>query len=185
MHMCTRSGSAGFTLIELLVVLALLAILQSLAAPSLLAMASSMQLTSSVNSLFSSLYLARSEAIKRNSRAVVCKSASGDACVTTGGWEQGWIVFHDANNNAALDVGETVLWRQQALPQSILFKGNVPVASYVSYTAMGRTQYISGAFQAGTLTVCQQSDVVCDARQIVISSSGRPRTVRTTVDSCP
>ena len=41
--------------------------------------------------------------------------------------------------------------------------------------------YISGAFQAGTLTVCPESASRVDARQIVISSAGRPRTVKTTV----
>ena len=80
--MGTQSGCAGFTLIELLVVVALAAILQSLAAPALSGMVNSMRLTTAVNSLLSSLHLARSEAIKRNSRAVVCKSASGDACTT-------------------------------------------------------------------------------------------------------
>jgi type IV fimbrial biogenesis protein FimT len=180
-----QSRCSGFTLIELLVVVALVAILQSLAAPALSGMASSMHLTSAVNSLFSSLHLARSEAIKRNSRAVVCKSATGEACITTGGWEQGWIVFHDANNNAVLDAGEAVLSRQQAFPQSIRFTGNDPVASYVSFTPMGRTLYTSGGFQAGTLTVCPKSATHVDARQIVISSTGRPRTVRTRVDSCP
>ena len=73
-----RSGCAGFTLIELLVVVALVVTLQSLAAPAFSAMVSSMRMTSAVNSLFSSLLLARSEAIKRNSRAVVCKSATED-----------------------------------------------------------------------------------------------------------
>ena len=93
---------SGFTLIELLVVVALVAILQLLAVPALVSMATSMNLTTAVNSLFSSLILARSEAIKRNSRAVVCKSGNGNTCITTGGWEQGWIVFHDVNNNASL-----------------------------------------------------------------------------------
>ena len=182
--MRTQSGTAGFTLIELLVVVALVAILQSLATPALSAIVNSIQLTTAVNSLLSSLHLARSEAAKHNTRAVVCKSASGDACTTTGGWEQGWIVFHDHNNNAALDADETVLLRQQALPPEVLLKGNMPVANYLSFTPVGTTRYISGAFQAGTLTVCQHSATRTDARQLVISSSGRPRTVRTTVDSC-
>ncbi|MGH8832441.1 MAG: GspH/FimT family pseudopilin [Polaromonas sp.] len=183
--MGTQSRCAGFTLIELLVVVALVAILQSLAVPALAGMVNSMRLTTAVNSLFSSLLLARSEAIKRNSRAVVCKSASGDACITTGDWAQGWIVFHDANNNASLDAGEAVLSRQQAFPQAIRFTGNGPVASYVSFTPMGWTRYTSGGFQAGTLTLCPKSASRVDARQIVISSTGRPRTVRTMVDNCP
>ena len=179
-----RSVSAGFTLIELMVVVALVAILQTLAAPAFSSMVNSMRLSTAVNSLFSSLLLARSEAIKRNARAVVCKSVTGDACVTSGGWEQGWIVFHDANNNAAVDAGEVLLLRQQALPSSIRFTGNAPVASYVSYTPMGTTSYTSGAFQAGTLTVCGASASAVEARQIVISSAGRPRTVKTMVQDC-
>ena len=183
--MSAQSVCAGFTLIELLLVVALVAILQSLAAPSLAGMANSMRLSTATNSLFSSLHLARSEAIKRNSRAVVCKSATGDACITSGGWEQGWIVFHDVNNNASLDAGEAILSREQALPHPIQLTGNGPVASYVSYTPMGTTSYTSGAFQAGTLTICAHSSTSVAAREIKISSTGRPRTLKTTVAHCP
>jgi len=180
-----RSLGAGFTLVEVLVVLALASILLSLAAPSLAAMVGSMRLTVAVNSLFSSLMLARSEAIKRKSRVVVCKSANGEGCVTAGGWEQGWIVFHDANNNGIRDAGEVLLQQQQALPPGVRLSGNSPFANYVSYTATGTTSYVSGAFQAGTLTACNESATQGDARQIVISSAGRPRTVKTSAEHCP
>ncbi len=180
-----RCGCAGFTLIELMVVVALVAVLQSLAAPALMSLANSMRLTTATNLLFSSLLLARSEAIKRNSRAVVCKSATGSACITTGGWEQGWIVFHDANNNAALDSGEAILSREQTVSPPIRLTGNSPVASYVSYTAMGTSNYPSGAFQTGTFTICPESSTSVAAREIKISISGRPRTLKSTVNQCP
>lgn len=179
-----RFRHAGVTLIEILVVVAIVAILQSLAVPSFAAMLNSARMTMAVNSLFSSLLLARSEAIKRNARVVVCKSANGATCVTSGGWEQGWIVFHDANNNGARDDGEDLVLQQAALPSSIRFSGNSPVVNYISYTPIGSASYTSGAFQAGTLTACNVSATPVEARQIVISSAGRPRTVKTLVDEC-
>jgi type IV fimbrial biogenesis protein FimT len=94
-------------------------------------------------------------------------------------------VFHDANNNARRDAGEVIVSYQQAMQAPILLTGNSPLVSYVSYTPMGQTAYASGAFQAGTLTVCVASSESQEARQIVISSAGRPRTLRTMVAHCP
>jgi type IV fimbrial biogenesis protein FimT len=168
----------------MMVVVALFAILQSMAVPAFTNFMDSMRLNTSVNSLFSSLTLARSEAIKRNSRAVVCKSAMGDACNATGGWEQGWIVFHDANNNALRDNGEAILFRQEALSKSIRLFGNGPVSKYVSYTPTGATNYASGAFQAGTFTVCKASATNGEARELKISITGRPRTTKRKVENC-
>lgn len=183
--MSQRSGCEGVTLIELLVVLAIVVLLQTLAVPAMSAALDAMRLSAVTQSFFSHLQLTRNEAIKRNARVVLCKSATGLACTKTGGWEQGWIVFHDVNNNAAVDAGELILQRQQALPEPIRLAGNAQVESYVSYTPLGQTSLISGAFQAGTLTVCRQSDSRVEAKQIVLSSSGRARTKKASVDHCP
>lgn len=176
---------AGFTLVEMLVGLSLVAMLVSLAVPSLAGMVNAMRVTIATDALFSSLFFARSEAIKRNSRVVLCKSATGNVCGTSGGWEQGWIVFHDANNNAMLDTGEVTLLKEHGVSDPIRLTGNTPVASYVSYNSTGTTGYTSGAFQAGTLTICAESVKPVEAREIKINIVGRPRIVRTTVENCP
>ena len=63
-------------------------------------------------------------------------------------------------------------------------RGNQPVASYVSYTSLGNTVTPGGGFQAGTFTLCNQSAGKSDAREIVIASSGRPRTKKVSLPSC-
>jgi type IV fimbrial biogenesis protein FimT len=172
----------GTTLAELLVTLAIAAILLTTAIPGFASLMQSSRLTGATNDLLASLHLARSEAIKRNARAVLCPSADGASCAPSGGWHQGWLVFHDADNNAERDDGEALIQVRPALPDGIRATGNNPVARYVSYVPSGATWLVSDAFQAGRLTLCSESASAA-ARQIVISSTGRARTVK--LDSCP
>jgi type IV fimbrial biogenesis protein FimT len=176
---------SGTSLVELLVALSILLILLTQAVPAFNSSLTSSRLANSTNTFLASIYLARSEAIKRNGRVVICKSIDGLACSTSGDWEQGWIVFHDRNNNAALDSGEAVLQVEPALAAAISFRGNQYVANYISYSPSGSSKMISGAFQAGTLIVCEKSTTSGETRNIVISATGRPRVVRTTVATCP
>ncbi len=143
-----------------------------------------LRMQSSVGSFVSALHLARSEAIKRNGRAVLCKSADGETCSSSGDWSQGWIVFHDRNNNAAFDDGEPLIAQHGAMPQGLRLSGNRPVSRYVSYSAIGTAKLTSGAFQAGTFTVCPAQDRKTAVRQIILSPTGRPRTTVGLVNDC-
>lgn len=183
--MAKRFACSGFTLVEMLVAMTLMAILLMLAAPSFTDLVNSVRRSFAINAFYSSLMFARNEAIKRNARVVLCKSVNGAACTNSGGWEQGWIVFQDSNNNAELSAGEPVLSRAHALPGRLRLTGNLPLSNYVSYTRLGTTSYISGAFQAGRLVACVQSSTPVESSQIVISSSGRPRTIKMQVERCP
>lgn len=179
-----RTHQRGFTLVEAMVTLSLAALSAAAGVPMLKDVANAMRLNSASEGYFHSLMLARSEAIKRGGRVVLCKSTDAAACSTQGRWEQGWLVFHDVNNNAKLDAGEAVLARQEALPKGVRLIGNQPVASYVSYTSLGNTVTPGGGFQAGTFTLCNQSAGQNDGREIVIASSGRPRTRKVALASC-
>lgn len=183
--LCTaRRPAAGFTLVELLMVLAVTAILVTFAVPSFSAIMGSSKLTAASNALLSSMYLARSEAIKRNGRVVLCKTADGVSCATAGGWEQGWIVFHDANSNGERDSGELLIQRTQPLADRVKVTGNSPVARYVAFIATGSTKLTGGGFQAGTVTVCNQSASPVEARQIILSAVGRPRIQKVSSTDC-
>ena len=174
----------GYSLSELLVVVALLGIVLSIAVPALSSATVGMQRSSLVNSYFAGLLFTRSEAAKRRVRVVMCKASSFAACSPSGTWDQGWLIFHDANNNALLDAGEAVLQYQQGFPAGWSMTGNLHVSRYISYTPTGDAKLTSGAMQIGTLTLCKRSAGTIEASQIVISSSGRPRTRKVTLLSC-
>ncbi|MFC5499240.1 GspH/FimT family pseudopilin [Caenimonas terrae] len=174
----------GFTLIELMIVVAVATVLLGFGVPSMTALTNANKLTAASNAFLSSLRLARSEAFKRNGRVVLCKSRDGVACNPGGGWEQGWLVFHDANGDGVHDDGETVIQRGNPLPASLRFTGNSTVGRYVSFVASGSTRMMGGGFQAGTITVCNQSLERSEARQIVLNAVGRPRVQKVALDSC-
>jgi type IV fimbrial biogenesis protein FimT len=166
----------GFTLVELIVVMALVSILVTMGIPSFREMLRQNQLDANTNALIAGLHLARSEAIKRGVRVTLCKSANGATCVTTGGYQQGWLIFVNPNNNALVDPGEETLWVTGPLPDNVTLAGNTTVGNFISYTASGATQLLNGGFQAGTLTLC----VAPKAHLIVINNTGRVRVVDAT-----
>lgn len=171
---CNLNGWVqGFTLLEALVVLALLGTLLTLAAPSLTGLRQSHQMQSQGEQLLASLMLARSEALRRQQRVTVCVRGAGDVCAGEGSWAQGWLVFVDGNDNAMLDATEVVVQSHAVVPSFWKFYGNSTVNRYVSYGPLGRSQTITGAFQAGTLTLCRpgQSSVM----EVVVNAVGKPR----------
>lgn len=184
-HRRVRLSFRGFSLVELMVVFAILGLLLSLSVPSIGTVLETQRVRSASNRLLSDLHLVRSEAIKRNGRVALCKSSDARQCTTVGGWEQGWLVFHDQNNNGQVDTGEGIVQQRAGALSGVRLRGNSPVASYVSYTASGVPRLVSGAFQAGTLTVCPQSpDASATVRRIIIGAPGRPRVVPGAATDC-
>lgn len=167
-----------------MVVLAVLASLVYAALPAVQGMVHSAGLAAAARDMLSDLQQARSEALRRNRRVAMCKSADGVQCAASGGWEQGWILFHDENGNGAVDDGDDIVARREALPAGFRLTGNQPVATYVSYTPVGASKLTSGGFQAGTMTLCRLSGVPAEGREIILNALGRPRVQRSTVDVC-
>lgn len=181
----SRACCRGLSLVEQLTVLALAATLLGSGVASMQALSASMVASAASNELLAHLLLARSEAIKRRQRVTLCKSADGAGCADTGAWEQGWILFVDADGDGQRAADEPVLQRRRPLAGSLRVRGNASVERYVAYTPTGVTRLAGGGFQAGTLTVCRQSAEPGVARQIVISASGRPRVQKVQLQACP
>lgn len=183
-HARARAVQAGFTLIELLIVMAILVVLMPTGLSQLSGLLDSLKLTAAANAMVSHFHFARSEAIKRNGRVVLCTFDGAAGCSASGGWHQGWIVFHDVNGNGTREPSEPLLAREDPLSAMLRLTGNLNVARYVSFAPNGATKLSSGAFQAGTLTICRQSTGAAEARQVILNAVGRPRVQRTVVASC-
>ena len=175
----------GFTLHEMLAVLAVSGALASVTVPSLSGVTHGARVSSASNDLLAGLLLTRSEAIKRKHRVVMCRSADGANCAAAGGWQQGWIVFADHDGDGERDAGEEILAVQGSLGEGVRAGGTATLAKYVSYAPSGQTKTVGGGFQAGTMTVCSVSAGPSSGRQIVVNATGRPRTQKVQLASCP
>jgi type IV fimbrial biogenesis protein FimT len=174
----------GFTLVEFLVVLAVMSVLTAVAAPSLSTLGESAQMRTLNNDFLLHLRLARSEAILRGGRVVICTASSTTRCSANAGWHQGWLVFVDSNNNGTLDPGENRLRHRPPAPGGWTMKASSTIARYVSYDGLGSTRMVSGAFQAGTVTICRTGSYRIPPRQVIVNSVGRSRSQNAPSATC-
>ena len=177
----------GFTLVELLVTLTIAAILLAVGVPSFRTVIQNNRLITGTNDLVSVLNFARSEAVTRGIRVTVCKSSDQATCDTSSnGWEQGWIVFTDENNNAAYNPtatpAETLLRVHEGMESLLTAAGDTSVADYISYITSGQSKKTDNGLQMGTIIICDDRNGDF-GRSLVISSTGRIRT--STGVTCP
>jgi type IV fimbrial biogenesis protein FimT len=161
----------GFSLVELMVTLFVAAILLTMAVPSFQVMVEDNSLTSQINLFIGALSGARSEAVKRGQRVGLCKSANGSTCVTTGGYEQGWIVFVDNDNDGVRDTAPTneeLLRVNGALRQGLTLRGASNFANGMSFVPSG------GANNASRFVLCKDNQVQ-KSRALLISLVGQIR----------
>jgi len=117
----------GFTLLELMTTLTIAGILGMLAVSGYSSLVLSNRLTTNTNDFIADVNTARSEAIKRNAIATICKSTNGTSCATTGSWAGGWIVLVDSNRDGVVD---EVIKVHDALPGNNTFTTPANAISY-------------------------------------------------------
>jgi type IV fimbrial biogenesis protein FimT len=157
----------GVTLPELVFAMAIVAGLLGWGVPSFRELQRNVERTREVNQFVQALYLARSEAIKRNGVVSLCPSDGGDQCAPTGApWQSGWIVFvnRDRDSPAVRDPGEDLLriyapWDRGAVT------ANRATLSFRPFGQVGVT---------ATFTFCDDRGPPA-ARAVIVSQAGRPR----------
>jgi type IV fimbrial biogenesis protein FimT len=185
-----RSLAKGFTLVELMVTISVLAVLMAVGIPSFQGVIASSRVTTATNDFMATLAQARSNAIRRGGRVTVCKSSDGANCLTTGNWEQGWIMFNDDDHslvNAKVDAGETITFASPALTNGIVMKSNM---DYVSFGADGLPKNMNGSAYFGTIRICSTVASLSNdkrARDLIINRTGRSLVERKTniAATCP
>ena len=174
---------AGYSLVEIMVTLAIVLLLQLLAWPFISDFLATMRLRAGAEALMSTLNFGRATAVQRNARVAICKSATGTSCSNVGGWQSGWLVFEDANNNGTLDNGELVLKRQAAIDARMAIKGGTNVRNFISYAPTGQAKQLSGAFLADSFVVCPVAGSA-NGYKIFIARTGRVRMDKAATTDC-
>lgn len=171
--MKVKTQVSGFTLVEFMLIVAVLAILATLATPGFSSLLVNNRIDTARDDFIHDLLLARSESVRRDVRISMCKSSNaGDAspsCVTSGGWDQGWIVFADTStSNGERDTNEEVI--AVHLNADVNITGETNVSNYISFLPSGRSMTISGTPQPGSITFSSNGF----SKTILLSNTGRP-----------
>ncbi|MGR8919703.1 MAG: GspH/FimT family pseudopilin [Gammaproteobacteria bacterium] len=167
--------SSGFTIIEMMMSVALVATLSAIAVPSLGEFAKNASMRGQALELVSSISLARTEALKRGSRVILCRSGDPEAAAPACGgndrdWSTGWLVFavEDADND--FDIGTDILLDiGLPAPPQVSVRSNGSGNNYLVFNADGTLDESSAVRYA-----------VCDdrgegfGREVQIGLVGRP-----------
>jgi type IV fimbrial biogenesis protein FimT len=158
----------AFTLQESLVTLTVVGIISVYAVPSFQQLVARQRISAAVNTLITALHLARSEAIKRGTKAALCPSADGQACRDGDTiWEDGYLLYIDDNGNHAFDSNESVVWRFDTA-EGLNIRSTVG-RDHITYQPNGM---VAGTNL--TFTLCEPNGLGLP-RAVIVSTSGRVR----------
>ncbi|KEQ15014.1 GspH/FimT family pseudopilin [Endozoicomonas numazuensis] len=163
-----RMSRAGMTLPEMLITLSVFAILIAIAAPSMKDMLADRRVAANTQTLFGSMLLARSEAIKRQSPVSICKSSNGSGCDNSlTNWNTGWLVFEDEDADGILEAGDQLIRVFDDADSLVSVQWNN--GNTLGFNHHGQAR------QAGSFTLCEANSNGFEIRQIVLSMTGRAR----------
>ena len=166
----------GFTAIELMVVVAIMAVLAALAAPSFTPLMEGWRVRQATEALQSTIFYARSEAIKRGGNVAIQKLPNNTGGCTTAttnqAWDCGWFVCADTNGNGACNAGEPELRRYES-------PGNIEVSRTGGGASikLNRWGLVDGTWLGFSLVPLNKPTTNAAARGVCMSLGGRVRII--------
>ena len=156
----------GFTIVELMITVALIAIIAAIGIPSYQDVVASNRVVTSINELHAGLRLARVEAVKRNADVVFCATSDSASC--SGTWNDGWLIFHDADGDGVADADELIRVGEGVHNgYNLTFSGG---GTSITFLARGMTNG-----QSGTFKLCDSEADAGLARGIILLTTGATR----------
>jgi len=170
------SSVAGFTLTELMVVVAVAGVLAVIAMPSFKSLTQSQQVKNASMDIYTSLILARSEAIKRNTDVTVTAVDYPVTFPAPAHNERGWVIV--AINDPLTTADDTTIQNQSQL-KGIALTATPNNSLWVTYRRTGR------ATTAPILTIDAHGATTTPyARCIKVELSGMPRIYKAVSGVC-
>ena len=161
-----KTRHTGFSFLDLIITLSVMAILMTIAVPSVGNLIREHRVTSHANTLVAHLHYARHEAVFRRTHVSACPSMDRQTCTGDNRWDQGWIVFVDAQRRGQPDDPDDILRVVQPNEDLLLHSaGRIRV----------RFQPHGGAYGTNlTIRVCDPTGTA-DPRAVIVSNPGRIR----------
>lgn len=162
LKLLTKQSEQGFTLIELMVTIAIAGILLGVGIPSFNAVIKSNRTATQANIWQSTIYYARSEAMKRGGQVRVI-SADGST-----DWSDGWYVYVDTNGNGVFNSGEELRVFEE-------LAGGSSLTSNTSQIVFDEKGFVDGMRVSDTVVwSLTQSDCTGNInRSLTLNQSGR------------
>lgn len=175
----------GFTLIELMIVMTVAAVMATIALPNLNQFVANNRLKSQMYNMLESINIARSEAVKRKVKTVLCRSADPTAVTPACGgstrtYTTGWIVYAKGDTNNAYNAAtDTIIGIGNAADDTVDIMSNGNGDNYLVYKPDGTLD------ETGTVIFA-----ICDDRgesygkQISVALVGRASITSNPITDC-
>lgn len=194
----SRSRQQGFSLLELMVTLLVVGIVLGFGVPNFMEFQRTGVMTSEANDFVGAIYLARTEAVKRQVPVTLCASANATAPapVCGVGPATGYIVFVDAANpavpaatdgNAVVDAGEPILLQHAAPGGTITISSDSVYITYAPNGFVVPTAFAQAQNSLTSVLFCddrgnRDAGGVSSARVVNVAPTGRAQIMRSIAD---